>query len=96
MKTTYPFIVVIAAVALIAGCSGRIASSIAQECSDQLDLANAEMEKAKADGFGEALSMTKAASLLAAAAVQKQFERYDGCVDKAKRARAYIADAARK
>jgi hypothetical protein len=81
---------------LVGACSGRIASGIAQECSDQLNLAEAELNKAKADGLGEAVSITKAASLLAAAAVQKQFEKYEGCVDKSQRARAFIADAQRK
>lgn len=74
------------------GCSGRIGGDVAQQCSQGLDQATAELEKAKADGFGEAVQVTKAASLLTAAAVQKQFEKYPNCVDKVRRARAYLAD----
>ena len=78
--------------ALVTGCSGRVGGDIAQQCSQGLDVAYAELEKAKADGFGEAVQVTKAASLLAAAGVQKQFEKDPNCVDKVRRARAYLAD----
>lgn len=76
----------------VVACSGRVGGDIAQQCSQGLDAASAELEKAKADGFGEAVQVTKAASLLTAAAVQKQFEKYPNCVDKVRRARAYLAD----
>jgi hypothetical protein len=95
MKTKILHVVTVVLVALTVGCSARIASSVAQECSDQLNLAEAELNKAQAEGLGEAVSITKAASLLAAAAVQKQFEAYAGCIDKSQRARAFIADATR-
>jgi hypothetical protein len=78
-----------------AGCSGRIGGDVAQQCSQGLDVAYAELEKAKADGFGQAVQVTKAASLIAAAGVQKQFEKYPNCVDKVQRARAYLADVRR-
>jgi hypothetical protein len=81
---------------LLAGCSARISSDAAQQCSEGLSAAQAELEKAQADGIGDAVSLTKAASLLTAAAVQKQFEKYPNCVDKVQRARAYIADARRR
>lgn len=86
---------VFAAALLLAGCSGRIGSDVAQQCSEGLDVAYAELEKAKADGFGQAVQVTKAASLIAAAGVQKQFEKYPNCVDKVQRARAYLADVRR-
>jgi len=82
-------------VSLLTACSGRIASGVAQACSDELDAAEVELNKAKADGLGEALTITKAASLITAAAFQKQIERYQSCLDKAHRARAYIEDARR-
>lgn len=81
---------------VLTGCSGMIGSDVAKQCSEQLSAAEAELNKAKADGLGEAVSVTKAASLIGAAAVQKQFEKYEGCADKAQRARAYIADAAKR
>lgn len=96
MKTSYFIPLAIVSLTLVAGCSARIASSISQECSEQLSLAEAELDKAKADGLGQAVTITKAAALIAAAAVQKQVEAYAGCADKAQRARAYVADAQRK
>ena len=77
---------------LLNACSGRIATGIAQTCSEELDLAQAELDRAKADGFGDAVAIVKASSLLTAAAFKKQVEHYEGCVDQARRARAYIAD----
>jgi len=85
-----------AAVVLMTGCSGRIATTEAQRCSEELSAAENELDKAQGDGLGAAVSVTKAASLIAAAAIQKQFEKYEGCLDKAQRARAFIADANRK
>lgn len=89
-------VLVIAVTVLAAGCSAQIASDIAQQCSEELNAADAELNKAQADGLGGAVSVTKAAGLIAAAAVQKQFEKYEGCLDKARRARAFIADANKK
>jgi len=88
-------LVALATLVLLAGCSGRVGTDVAQQCSEGLDAAMAELNKAKADGFGEAVEVTKAASLLAAASVQKQFEKYPNCVDKVRRARAYLADIRR-
>lgn len=88
------FVLMLAALAF--GCSGRIASDIAQQCSEELNAADAELNKAQADGLGGAVSVTKAAALIVAAAAQKQFEKYEGCLDKARRARAFIADANKK
>jgi len=94
MTLNRTLLVILTAVTIV-GCSGRIATSVAQSCSEELALAEAELERAKADGFGDAMSITKAASLTAAAAVQKQFEKYEGCIDKSRRARAYIGDVKR-
>ncbi len=80
---------------LVSGCSGRVGGDVARQCSEGLDAAYAELDKAKVDGFGEAVEVTKAASLLAAADVQKQFEKFPNCVDKVRRARAYLADIRR-
>ena len=89
------FPVVIVA-ALMAGCSGKIASPIAQRCSDTLELAEKEMNKTDAEGVRDSVSLTKAAYLITAATAQKQFERYEGCLDKAQRALEYIHDARKR
>lgn len=94
--TRYRTLIIAVAALAVGGCSGRIASSVAQNCSEELSLAEAEMDRAKADGLSEAVSISKAAALITAAAVQKQFEKYEGCIEKAQRARAYIADARKR
>jgi hypothetical protein len=90
------FPIAITVVVLMAGCSGGIATSEGQRCSEELSAAEAELDKAKADGLGDAVSISKAAGLITAAAVQKQFEKFECCIDKAQRARAFIADAKKK
>lgn len=86
---------VLVACTTLAACSTRISGDLAQECSQGLSQAEAEMQRAKADGLGDAVSLSKAAALITAAAIQKQFEKYPNCIDKVQRARAYIADARR-
>ncbi len=75
------------------GCSGG--NNIKQEmaCADGLEIANRELELAKAGNLSDTVALTKAASLLTAAAIQKQFEKYPNCIDKVKRARHYIKRA---
>lgn len=81
--------------ALTAACSGRIASDQAVQCSEGLKTAYGELEDAKVKGFSGTLAWSKAASLLTAASVQKEFEKYPNCVDKVERARLYIREAQR-
>ncbi len=79
------------ALSLGAGCAGKLKSSPqGRQCSRGLDAAYAEIRAAKADGLGGTLDLTKAASLLTAAKVQYEFEHYPNCIDKVRRARAYI------
>ena len=78
---------------LLAGCSGDKSLKQAAACRNGIDTAYKEFSNAKSEGFGGAVSMTKAGSLLSAAKIQEQFEKYPNCVDKVKRARHYIAQA---
>lgn len=77
----------------LASCTGSDPQSLAPACRNGIDQAYNEFEQAKADGFGGAVSMTKAGSLLAAAKVQEQFEEYENCIEKVNRARQYIRQA---
>jgi hypothetical protein len=81
-----------AALALSA-CGGRIASPEGQECGELVRLGNQELEEAKVKGFGGSVQWVKAANLLAAASFQQQLERFESCIDKARRARIYIQEA---
>ena len=64
-----------------------------EHCGAQLNAAWHELDLAKAEGFAGVVSYGKAAALLTAAKTQQVFERYEGCIDKAKRARSYIAES---
>jgi hypothetical protein len=77
----------------LAACSGTASPAQASACKNGLSQAYSEFEQAKADGFGGAVAMTKAGSLLSAAKIQQQFEKYPNCIDKVKRARVYIRQA---
>lgn len=83
--TTIPLVLL-----LFAGCAGQPGRPLDRECAEGLRLAQAELDKAKVDGFGDTVAWAKAASLLSAAKVQEQFEKYPNCVDKVQRARFYL------
>lgn len=72
------------------GCAAVHSARLADQCRTGLATANAELEKAKVDGFSSTVAWTKAAALLAAAKIQQQFDKYPNCVNKVKRARYYI------
>lgn len=78
---------------LVAACSGTASQAQVNACKNGLSQAYSEFERAKSDGFGGAVAMTKAGSLLSAAKIQQQFEKYPNCIDKVKRARHYIRQA---
>lgn len=78
---------------LLAACSGRIATPVGQECAEGLRIANQELDEAKVKGFSGSIQWIKAANLLAGANVQEQFEKYESCADKVRRARVYIQEA---
>ncbi len=78
---------------LIAACSGDPGGALARQCSSGLDAAFDQLTTAETQGFGGTVEWTKAASLLTAAKVQYEFEKYPNCIDKVGRARAYIKRA---
>ena len=77
----------------LAACGGRIATPVGQECAEGLRIANQELDEAKVKGFSGSIQWIKAANLLAGANVQEQFEKYESCADKVRRARIYIQEA---
>lgn len=86
----YTVYVLFPLVITITGCSGSPNSSIAKQCDAGLTIAHKELDYAKAKGFSGTVEYTKAVSLLAAAKIQSEFGKYPNCIDKVKRARAYI------
>lgn len=80
---------------LFAGCGGRIATPEGQACSEQLHIANQELDDAKLKGLSGTVPWLKAAGLLTAANTALQVEHFGDCLDKVRRARAYIREAQR-
>lgn len=78
------------ALALV-GCAGKTQNR--DGCAHALDAAWRELDIARAEGFAGTVSYSKALSLITAAKTQQQFEAYNGCVDKAGRARFYIRES---
>lgn len=77
----------------LAACGGQQPPGKVKACENMISQAYNAIERAKADGFGDAMDLTKAGGLLTGAKTQQQFERYDGCIDKATRAKYYANQA---
>ena len=75
----------------LAGCAGKTAYR--DSCGTQLDAAWHELDLAKAEGFAGTVSYSKALSLLTGAKTQQQFEAFEGCANKAEKARFYIRES---
>lgn len=96
MPTTRLTVLVTLAV-LLGACSGKIATPKGQECSETLRLTEKEYDEASNnESLKGSLELIKAANLMTQASFQKQIEKFDGCIDKARRARVYIEEAKKK
>ena len=78
-------------VLVLTGCAGKTAYR--ESCATQLEGAWHELDLAKAEGFAGTVSYSKALSLLTAAKTQQQFEAFEGCDEKAEKARFYIRES---
>jgi len=79
---------------LLAACPGPPKNSeAADQCDNGLKIAYDELDYAQAKGFSGTVDWTKAASLLSAASIQKEFGKYPNCIDKVQRARYYIEES---
>ncbi|MDH4569630.1 hypothetical protein E8E95_23380 [Pseudomonas sp. BN414] len=76
---------------LLVGCAGNTVHR--SSCASELDAAWQELDLAKAEGFSGTVSYSKALSLLTAAKTQQQFEAFEGCTNKAEKARFYIRES---
>lgn len=76
---------------VLTGCAGKTAYR--DSCATQIDSAWQELDLAKAEGFAGTVSYSKALSLLTGAKTQQQFEAFEGCSDKARKARFYIGES---
>lgn len=81
---------------IFSGCAAVQNIRLENKCSSGLKTANAELSSAKVDGFSSTVAWTKAATLLAAAKIQQQFDKFPNCVNKVTRARYYIKRSRKK
>lgn len=90
--TSYRAVIALVGIAMLSACTGEAGErDLAAACRYQLDQAGRELSHAKAQGFGDSVAWSKAASLLAAAKVQQTFEEYQNCLEKSRQARQYLA-----
>ncbi len=78
-------------VLLLSGCAAN--QTHRSLCKSEVDEGWQELDLVAADGFSGSVSYAKALSLLTAAKTMQTLEKFDSCVDKAKRARFYMAQA---
>jgi len=83
-------LITIIASTFFTGCAAVHSAKLASQCRSGLETANRELDKAKVDGFSSTVAWTKAATLLTAAKIQQQFDKFPNCVNKVARARYYI------
>ncbi|WP_462383270.1 hypothetical protein [Pseudomonas sp. Marseille-QA0892] len=84
-------LIALVSMAVLAGCAGKTAYR--DNCAAELDAGWKEQSLAEAEGFAGTVSYSKAITLLSAAKTQQQFEGFQGCVNKAKRARFYLKES---
>jgi uncharacterized lipoprotein YbaY len=75
----------------LTGCAAKTAYR--DTCASELNAGWEEQSLAEAEGFAGTVSYSKAMALLTGAKTQQQFEAYQGCADKAKRARFYLRES---
>lgn len=76
---------------LLVGCAAK--TDQRYSCANELDAAWKELDIAKAEGFAGTVSYSKALTLITGAKTQQQFEAYQGCTEKAQKARFYIRES---
>ena len=74
----------------VLSCRGFPEGGLDRQCIDGVSEGFRDLEAAKVGGLGDSMAWGKAASLLTAAKVQQQFEKWPNCVNKVKRARYYL------
>lgn len=92
MRSTLSLLIAgVLALGLLSACNPRpISSGQRVQCANGLNAGYRELERARLKGLGGTVALTKAASLLGAAKVQQQFDKFPNCISKVKRARIYL------
>lgn len=88
--------IVISAVFVLAALPGCMDSGdigLGPACESNVRAAERELSTAKANSIGTAVGWAQAAALIGAARTQQQFNEFQNCLLKARRARAIIAQS---
>lgn len=78
---------------LLAGCADVGDRGLGPACESRLTAAENELSNAKANSIGKSIDWARAATLIAAARTQQQFDEFQNCVIKADNARRIIAES---
>ncbi len=78
---------------LLAGCADVGDRGLGPACESRLAAAENELGHAKANSIGKSIDWARAATLIAAARTQQQFDEFQNCVIKADNARKIIAES---
>ena len=78
--------VVLILLAALAGCASTVSTNHAA-CRATIDAASADLDRAKAKGFGDFVDVVKASGLIVSATARRSAEKYQGCIEHAQRAR---------
>lgn len=84
MQRLLPIVLILCAA--LAGCASSVSSDNAA-CRKAIDAASADLERAKAKGFGDFVDVVKASGLIVSATTQRGVEKYQNCIEHAQRAR---------
>ncbi len=78
---------------LLQGCADAGDRGLGPLCESRLNAAESELSQAKANSVGKSIDWARAATLIAAARAQQQFDEFQNCVVKADNARRIIAES---
>jgi len=82
-----------ASLLILSACSTTHSPKLVASCAQALDKATQEYATAESLGFRDTSKMSKASSLIAAAKIKQQEDKYPNCINKVQRASAYIRQA---
>lgn len=78
---------------LLAGCADAGDRGLGPKCESRLNAAESALGRAKANSVGKSIDWARAATLIAAARTQQQFDEFQNCVIKADNALKIIAES---
>lgn len=93
MRLAKAFLVTGIGAVLLTGCMDAGDRGLGPTCEARLNAAENELSQAKANSVGKSIDWARAATLIAAARTQQQFDEFQNCVIKADNARKIIAES---